>query len=273
MKTILIPVDFKCDSNEAIEYAIHLFKNETCIFYFLNTYSFNISGLNALNFLQADEAWYKKPQVASEKELAQLVYKYTNNTGKKQHKFYALSECESLVKGIQKTIDKLDIDLVVMSGKTETPDNIQEYATNTRKIIENIRKCPLIIVPDNATLDKNYEFILASNFEVEISESEIKNWCELVTITNGTFKVVVLSDERKMTEIQIKNHKKALLEIEKTTSLTPKVAYFSDVKNLKEIFRKKAQSIICLIDRKPNLWRKYGIAKSKIINLKKLSTT
>lgn len=149
MKKILIPIEFKNNSDNVIEYAVNLHKNETCIFYLLNTYSINIAGLQALNFLKANKDWLEKPKQKSERGLAILVDKYSAIYKNPTHKFYALSECESLIRGIQKTIEKLEIDLIIMAEKPKKEKCFGKYATNTGRIIENIRKCPLIIMPKN----------------------------------------------------------------------------------------------------------------------------
>ena len=78
MKKILIPIDFKFNSHDAIDYAIRFFKREQCEFYFLNTYTYDISGLNTIDLLQADDDWYDKPKCASEDNLG-----YCIRTGKK----------------------------------------------------------------------------------------------------------------------------------------------------------------------------------------------
>ena len=38
-RRILCPTDFSKNAQNAIEYAVKLFKNETCVFYILNTYN------------------------------------------------------------------------------------------------------------------------------------------------------------------------------------------------------------------------------------------
>ena len=153
MKKILIPIEFKNNSDKVIEYAVHLHKNEACAFYLLNTYSLNISGLQALNFLKASKDWFEKPKQKSEKGLVILVDKYSVIYKEHKHQFYALSECESLIRGIQKTIENLKIDLIIMATKSKKEKCFDKYATNTERIIENIRKCPLIIMSENQTIE------------------------------------------------------------------------------------------------------------------------
>lgn len=153
MKKILIPIEFKNNSDKVIKYATHLHKNEACVFYLLNTYSLNIIGLQALNFLKANKDWFEKPKQESEKGLAILVDKYSVLYKEHNHQFYALSECETLIKGVQKTIENLKIDLIIMAAKSKKEKCFGKYATNTERIIANIRKCPLIIMSENQTIE------------------------------------------------------------------------------------------------------------------------
>ena len=153
MKKILIPIEFENNNDHVIEYAVHLHKNEACVFYLLNIYSLNIAGLQALNFLKASREWLEKPKQKSERGLALLVDKYSAIYKESNHKFYAVSECESLIKGIQKTIENLKLDFIIMATKSKKETCFSKYASNTVKIIENIRKCPLIIIPKNQPIE------------------------------------------------------------------------------------------------------------------------
>ena len=40
-----------------------------------------------------------------------------------------------------------------MATKSKKEKCFGKYATNTERIIENIRKCPLIIMPENQTIE------------------------------------------------------------------------------------------------------------------------
>ncbi len=119
MKKILIPTDFTLNSFQTIDYVLKLFKHETCEFYFLNTYSYDANGLDAIQLLQADEDWFDKPKQNAQKQLGKLVERYTLNCKALNHQFFAVSDCSELLPNFPKNIKDLNIDLIILTSKKE----------------------------------------------------------------------------------------------------------------------------------------------------------
>ncbi|WP_433991536.1 hypothetical protein U8527_07335 [Kordia algicida OT-1] len=186
MKRVLIPVDFAFNSYDTIDYIISFFKKEKCDFFLLNTYTYNYNGLNALHILQSDDDWFEKPKRNSEEKLALIVNKYNFNNKNKNHSFHGISSCIKLIEGIKKTIKEKNIDLVVATSKVI--DKHSSYSKNIKKIIENIQKCMVMVIPNLIDLNKKPEFILASSFVNKIPYEELKKWSKLVCIANGNCK-------------------------------------------------------------------------------------
>ena len=85
MKTILIPTDFSATSYQTIDYVIELFENDHCEFYFLNVYTFDVAGLNAIEMLQADDDWFDEPKQESINKLGKLVERHTLKSNNLKH--------------------------------------------------------------------------------------------------------------------------------------------------------------------------------------------
>ena len=273
MKNILIPIDFKFNSYDGVDYLINFFQKESCNFYFLNTYTYNFDGLNALSILQEDDDWFEKPKCNSEKILGYAIQKYTYENLNKKHKFYAISESIDLIEGIKKTIEKLDIDLVAIARKKALKDEIKRYSKNTKHIIEHIRECPVMIIPKSAKLQENPEFVLISSFEIELPKTKLENWYEFVKIANGSIKIVILSNKNKMTQFQKENLTQVRLRIEKLFEIPVILEHLETANDLRGFAQYHIDHIICLIARKPDFWRKFGLTKSQIINLGPLKNT
>lgn len=272
MKKILIPIDFKFNSYQAIDYAIEFFKGEACDFYFINTYSYNIEGLNAIHLLQADDDWYDKPKHDSEDNLGKVIEKYVFNSRDAEHRFSAISECSNPLEGIKKAIKNIKIDLVVVPGKDCTDRGSIAYSRNTKRIIEHIRECPVMIIPSAAKIHKKPKFVLVSNFELDLPIGELENWFELVKITKGSIKIVSLIGKEELSKQQIVNQSKVRHHLELLSENTVKVEYIENVPALKSFARHHTDYIICLMDRKPDFWRKLGITHSRITNLGPLTS-
>jgi len=273
MKKILIPINFNFNGYEAINYAIKFFEDEECHFYFFNTFSYDVEGLNAIQLLQEDENWFENPKNYSENKMRAVTNKYLYNNRAKKHLFSALTDCNNLIEGIKKAIKENEIDIVVFPGKKDIKNSSKKYSTNTRRIIENIRECPVIILPPTAKFHKKPEFILVSKFEKEFPQSELQNWCHLVNITKGTIRIVTLSKKDKMTTSQKNNQNITRLEVANYSDDKIKLEYIESINELKERSNNACSYIICLMDKKPNIWRMCGLSTSWITNFGPLQNT
>ncbi|GGX06607.1 universal stress protein [Aquimarina muelleri] len=273
MKNILIPIDLKFNSYDAIDYAANFFKHKKCHFYFLNTFTYDIKDLNAINLLQADDDWYEKPKQDSKKSLERAIQKYVLNNMNKEHRFSAISECADLVESMKKTIKEMDIDLVIIARKKQVDGNYKRYKKNTKRIIEQIRECPVMIIPSSTHIQKYPEFVLVSNFKVELPKVELENWLELVEIVKGNVKIMALTGKEQMTQLQKANQNRVQCLIEKISKPPVIVEYLKTTQDLKNFAEYSSDYIICLMDRKPSFWRKCGLTHSLITNLGPLQNT
>tara|TARA_R100000935_G_scaffold15425_2_gene30823 strand:- start:43985 stop:44827 length:843 start_codon:yes stop_codon:yes gene_type:complete len=273
MKKILIPINFKFSSYDAIDYAVTFFKKEKCQFYFLNTYSYDINGLNGIQLLQADDDFFEKPKLFSEVNLGQAIDKYTHNNRNDKHRFNAISQCSNLIEAIKKTIKKVEIDLVVLPGRDNTNEGVERYSRNTKNIIENIRECPVMIIPSSAKMHKKPKFVLVSNFDLALPKAELENWYSLVKISNGSIKIVTLSGKENLSGLQIAHQNKVRYYLEMLSEKSIAVEYVENAPALKDFAKYHSDYIICLMDRKPDFWRKLGITHSRITDLGPLPGT
>ena len=273
MKNILIPIDIDKINYTFIDNTINFFKNEKCSFYFLNTYYYNISGFNSLDLLQIDKDWFEKSKNKSEEKLENIVSNCNLKNTSKKHTFIAISKSGKLIIELKKAILSYKIDLVIIPIKNKTESLSSEYSNNVKSILEDLRECPVILIPEFTQLNENYEFVLASNFEFEIPENEIKHWCKFVKIARGSIRIIALTNKNGMTKTQLKNQHETLVKINKILKISTSLEYFSDILYLKNFIRGKLKQIICLVDEKPNFWRNLGFSNSKIINFGPFNNT
>ncbi|WP_405226218.1 hypothetical protein [Dokdonia sp. Asnod1-B02] len=273
MKKILIPIYLNHHNCDAIDYAVKFFKREVCEFYFLNTYNYNVQGLNAIQLLQADEDWFERPKLESQKRLGRLIKKYSYNSRNKNHSFNAISECTGLISGMRKNITELGIDIVVVSCKDKLNRDVNMYCKNTSLIIDEIRACPILIMPTATKQKRNPVFALVSDFKSEISEEEIESWYEIVKLSNGSLKIVVSNSMNEMTNQQISNQTKVCYYLRTLTNSSVVVDYLNTTSDIKEFANTHSNHIISLIDKKPDFLRKYGLGHSTITNLGPLSSS
>ncbi|EDM44907.1 hypothetical protein SCB49_02264 [unidentified eubacterium SCB49] len=274
MKNVLLPIDFTESCYNAIDYAISFLKDETCNFYLLNTYNYNIQGLDSIDFLRFSEADYNKPRKESNKSLGIVIEKYTLKNTRENHCFYAISEYGDLIEVIKNTIENLKIDLVLIDGKEDEETNATgSYSKNTKLIIDNVRTCPVMVVPENGFTDKRPSFVLISNFDKKLSREEINKWYPLVRAVRGTVKLMSLTIKDEMSDIQKLNQLDVIMNVKKLSGVELKVECLKDEMDLRQFADANPDKVMCFIDPQPDFWRKWGFVHSHITNLGPLTNT
>ena len=125
-KRILIPVDFSENALNAIHYAQHLYKNVDCDFYLLN--AFHVKGYSLDNMMmvpESGEPTYERAKNQSEKGLEKLVEQLKLHSDNTKHTYHTISVFNALIEAVKNTIDKNDIDVVIMGSKGKTGSKSQ----------------------------------------------------------------------------------------------------------------------------------------------------
>ncbi|MCL5128418.1 universal stress protein [Algibacter sp. L4_22] len=259
MKKILIPTDFSENSYKAIDYITELFKNEACSFYFLNVYIYETGSLNAIEMLQADDDWFEKPKEDSLQQLGDLLDEYAVNRYNTKHEYYVISEGLSLVKAIKKHIETVNADLIVLKGNAKPNKNIQS-------IIGEIRTCPVLIVPPCASINKTLNLTIASTFKEAVRTLEIDIFLETFKNTNFEINILALGKKDVITVKTSRNIKLLRNHLKNYSNKSVGLEFTEKPSNLKEYAISHLSSIMCVVDKKPDLLRKVGLCKSKIIS-------
>ena len=147
-KNILLPTDFSDNAWSAAEYALKLYKEETCTFHFFHSSKMKISTMsnmsNKLIHVLAEN---------SMKDLTEIKAKAENTNTKADHKFEVILSTHDLYDAMEALIEKNKIDLVIMGTKGATGAKEFFVGSNTVDIINKIKLCPVLVVPDA------YEFV------------------------------------------------------------------------------------------------------------------
>lgn len=269
MKKILIPTDFSPSSYQAIDYVLQLFKSEYCEFYFLNRYSYNVSGLDAMELLQADDVFFEKPEEDSMNQLLGLLDKYKAISTHKRHTFYAISENTGLVYSIKNNIEKIGIDLLIITDKVN-----ESLGSNTTSILNRIKCCAILIVPPNATMGNGVCMTIASDFKQRINTSDIDKFKESLKSTNLEIGILVLEEQGSLTQ-EVKQNLDVLTRYLNHILHKPiTIEYIQGSYTLKDFAIAHLDGIMCLIDKKPDLLCQMGLYKSNLIaKLKTIGTS
>jgi len=259
MKKILIPTDFSLNSYQTADYITNLFKKVNCEFYFLNTFRYINSGLNAFEMLQADDEWFEKPKEDSLEKLGKLVTRYTLKSNK-NHSFHAISEHRDIVDGINISVETIGIDVVVLTG-----NGTSTLGTTTENILEKVRSCPVLIVPPHATTCNGITLTIASDFQQKINTCEIERFIKALENTNTKIGILALKEKKNLSEKASENLELLLTYLKQLSNKPIELEFLKPAFRLKDYAFSHINEIMCVVDNKPDLFRKIGVVKSNVI--------
>ncbi len=268
MKKILIPTDFSLNSYKVIDSVLALFRNRACDFYFLNAFSYNVSGLSAMELLQADDEWFDRPKEISEGNLEKLLELYRLKYSHTAHKFYSISECSGLVEAVYKHQVDVGMDLVILTSGLNTNSDRQN-----KRILDEVRNCPVLLLPVRTSMDSHLSITIASDFKQRINTYQIDRFRLGLGLKKIEIGILVLDEQNKLSEDVTSNLETLISYLQQFQNANINLEYAKTNNQLKSYAALHCNGILCLVDKKPGLMRKIGLFKSDLISkLKQLET-
>lgn len=202
-RKILLPTDFSDNAWGAAVYALKLYKNEPCTFYFLNSTTIKVARLsnlsNKLLEVMKDEAIR---ELLALKDLAEKSKVNTN------HDFEIILSTEDLTTAIKKVTTELQIDLIVMGTKGAAGAKGFFFGSNTIHVIKSKKTCPLLLIPEAFDFIELKEIAFPTDFNRFYDEKELKPLKQLAELYNSKIRIVHINEEETLNDIQEYNLKK-----------------------------------------------------------------
>ena len=203
-KNILLPTDFSDNAWSAVVYALKLYAEETCTFFFLHSSKMKISAMsNSSNTLL--EAMAKNDI----KELNELKDMAQNANANANHSFEICLSDQELQDAIKAAIKKHKIDLVVMGTKGATKAKEIFFGSNTVRTLKKMKDCPIMVVPDEFNFVEPTQIAFPTDFNRFYGE-ELLPIKQLTELYNSKIRIVHISEKGNLTELQ--NYNLAMLK-------------------------------------------------------------
>ncbi|MCK0159249.1 universal stress protein [Allomuricauda sp. F6463D] len=213
-KRVLLPTDYSKNALNAIRYAMELYKNVRCEFYVLN--AFHISGytLDSMRVPETEEPYYEAAKKESEEEMQRLMKMLELYSQNDKHKFHTITTLNNFIQAVEVVIDKKDIDMIVMGTKGITGSTARIFGSNTVNIMEQIKECPVIAVPNNYRFETLREIVFPTDYKTPFKKKEIGDLIELSKIHDAKINVVHIDkDKEEQLGRKEKENKELLQEI------------------------------------------------------------
>ncbi len=203
MQKILIPTDFSENAWNAISYAMHLFSNQKCTFYFLNTYTPVIPSsrfmANMVDGVRIVDAVRDASETGLKDTVNRVKKKFTNSN----HNFETISSFNLLVEEVKDVVEEYGIQLVITGTKGASGIDEVFMGSNTVRIIKNTKRCPVLAIPQHFDFIAPSEIAFATDFNRFYSSSELKPLLELTQMFNATIRIVHVQYKLKaLSELQ-----------------------------------------------------------------------
>ncbi|RDY58654.1 universal stress protein [Flagellimonas nanhaiensis] len=190
MQKILIPTDFSENAWNAIDYAMQLFRDKSCTFYLLNTYTPVIPSsrfmAKMVDGVRIVDAVRDSSELGLQKTVSQIKSKYRNP----KHSFETISSFNLLVEEVKDIVDSFGINLVVTGTKGASGIDEVFMGSNTVRIIKNAKKCPVLAIPQSFEYVTPSEIAFATDFNRFYTVSELSPLLEMAKMFNATIRIV-----------------------------------------------------------------------------------
>lgn len=193
MKKILIPTDFSKNSKNAIRFALNLFKETSCHFFFLYV---NVEGSDFTEkpiYKFGTNILVEKESKAISQKLKDLEKFITSISSKKEHNhFTTIREDDYFLKSIRKHIKENEIELIVMG--TQGASELKEFFIGTRSgdVITKV-ECDVLVVPNKAKFKDFTQVVFPVDFEVVYGEAILRKIANIVTSEKAQIKLLYVT--------------------------------------------------------------------------------
>jgi hypothetical protein len=245
-----------------------LYENQECDFYILNVYTKNAYGLDLDTVMDPYGTFDKLSETLSMQGLGDIIIRLTFEHDCPNHRFHMISSPKGFIEAIKDVVANVQIDMIIMGDNGTSNEGQGEYGKNTLAIIENVRKCPVLVVPENVTFDRPEDIVLATNFKIDFKTPEVKYLAEIAKMTDASIHVLCLVDNGALNPQQKRNKirlRKYFKEVDHSFNVLRKVK-MADA--LSCFVGTRNGNMISYIDKAPSLWVKWGLGRPTLGKLR-----
>ncbi len=250
-RKILLPTDFSKNALHAMYYAMELYKKDHCTFFVLNVFSATSNIMQSLINMEPGSELYETAKANSESGLAKVldIIAFRNNSNPK-HKFETISTFNSPVEAIIQVVEKYDIDIIVMGTKGETNSRKMVYGSTAVNVMEKVRNCPVLVVPEKAMAKMPKEIVFPTGYKTPIKRRELNFLVDIAKKCDATIRVLHVKEKNELNEKQ-KNNKKLITECLQDVEHSFHTLSYTTVPTALNCFvESRGSDMVCFINKK-----------------------
>ena len=204
MKAILLPTDFSKNSLNAIDYAMELFKDETCDFYFLNIQKASSFVSDDLMTMSSSTTIYQTLIDTAKKSIENVIKTIKDYYQNDKHTFHSCVDYDNFIDGINQMCDAVNIDLIVMGTKGATGAERVLFGSNTVRVMQRC-STPVLAIPDGCKFVGLNSIAFASDYLTHYNEADLESMINMAMHHNAKIDVVHMLQQEHLSEDQENN--------------------------------------------------------------------
>ncbi|WP_085767774.1 universal stress protein [Nonlabens spongiae] len=205
MTKILIPTDFSLNANNAIDYALELFKYQPCIFFFINVYKMEFGNRAALNSPTSKDYELENEKSKSLKGLKEAVKRITASSSATDHSYEIITSLDDLDDAMKSVIKKEQINLVVMGTKGASNYEKKAFGSNAIHTMEYVDECPILSVPLDFKVKDTHEVVLTTDYKLKYHKNQIEQFKQVIHFLQGHLCILHVAEEKELNTSESKN--------------------------------------------------------------------
>ncbi len=252
MRKILVPTDFSNSALNALRFALSLFKDDATTFYLLNAFQLYYFTTESLLVPEPGEPAYDEAKDASETGLDDVVDQIAIISDSRCHQFQTISSYNNLINAIDETVENYKIELIVMGTKGNSDPATSLFGSNAVSVIENIKKCPLLIIPEQTPyLTKApKEIVLATNYKTPYRLKEISYLKDIAQKYEAAIRILYIKEHKQVGDEQLSN-KHLLQEYLKDVPHTfHTLNHIKVLQGIRSFIESRESTMLALVDKK-----------------------
>lgn len=204
MKSILLPTDFSKNSINAINYAMELFKNETCEFYVMNIQKASAFVSDDLMTMSSSATIYQTLIDTAKHSIANIIKGVKEKFNNPKHKFYSIVDYDNFVDGINQICAARAIDLIVMGTKGASGAEKVLFGSNTVRVMQRC-SVPVLAIPDGCKFKGLDKIVFPSNYLSLYIKEELAPLIYISNLYNSKIDVLHLANKSRLSQDQENN--------------------------------------------------------------------
>lgn len=206
MLNILLPTDFSKNAFHAISYCVELYKNTTCAFYLMHSYTPAIYRAEYMIGSPGQIGLGDEYQQVAQNKLEKIKKKLETKFNNPRHTFIIHAAFNDLVDEVGHVAQHENIDLIAMGTQGATGAKEILLESNTVHIIKKA-KVPVLAIPTKMKFKALRTILFPTDFEIYYDLVDLKYLLGLAKLHDAAIHIMYVSTPQGLSEEQKKNKK------------------------------------------------------------------